>query len=66
VFVISSDASPMQIEKLQDALLPVIEIVKRCPAKQLMAIHKMPTFDDTHQFLQHIAPAFYSCQARHP
>jgi nuclear GTP-binding protein len=45
----------MQIEKLEDAVLPVSEIVKRCPAKQLMAIYKVPTFDDTDQFLQHIA-----------
>lgn len=51
-FVISSD---VQIEKLEDAVLPVSEIVKRCPAKQLMAIYKVPTFDDTDQFLQHIA-----------
>lgn len=45
----------VKIEKLEDAVLPVSEIVKRCPAKQLMAIYKVPTFDDTDQFLQHIA-----------
>lgn len=45
----------MQIEKLADAVLPVSEIVKRCPAKQLMAIYKIPNFDTTDQFLQHIA-----------
>ncbi len=47
----------MQIEKLEDAVLPVSEIVKRCPARQLMAIYKVPAFEGTDQFLQHIALA---------
>lgn len=47
----------VKIEKLEDAVLPVSEIVKRCPAKQLMAIYKVPSFEGTDQFLQHIALA---------
>ena len=45
----------MQIEKLEDAVLPVSEIVKRCPDKQLMTIYKVPAFESTDQFLQHVA-----------
>ena len=45
----------MQIEKLADAVLPVSEIVKRCPAKQLMGIYKVPAFEGVDQFLQHVA-----------
>lgn len=52
----TSDAA-LQIEKLQDAVLPVSEIVKRCPAKQLMGIYKVPAFESTDQFLHHIALA---------
>lgn len=48
---------PLQIEKLQDAVLPVSEIVKRCPAKQLMGVYKVPAFESTDQFLHHIALA---------
>lgn len=47
----------LQIEKLQDAVLPVSEIVKRCPAKQLMGVYKVPAFESTDQFLHHIALA---------
>ena len=47
----------MQIEKLEDAVLPVSEIVKRCAGNQLMTIYKVPTFDSTDQFLQHVALA---------
>ena len=47
----------LQIEKLEDAVLPVTEIVKRCPAKQLMGIYKVPGFEGTDQLLQHIALA---------
>lgn len=53
----NTSPSPLQIEKLQDAVLPVSEIVKRCPAKQLMGIYKVPAFDSTDQFLHHIALA---------
>lgn len=31
------------------------EIVKRCPAKQLMALYKVPAFQDTDEFLQSVA-----------
>lgn len=44
-----------QVEKLADAVLPVSEIVKRCPAKQLMSIYKIASFSTTDEFLQHIA-----------
>ena len=36
---------------------PVEEIVARCPAKQLMAVYKLPAFDGAQQFLQHVAAA---------
>ena len=37
----------LQVEKLADAVLPVSEIVKRCPAKQLMTIYKIAGFTST-------------------
>jgi len=33
----------------------VPEILKRCPAKQLMALYKVPAFKDADEFLQHVA-----------
>lgn len=47
----------LQVEKLDDAVLPVSEIVKRCPAKQLMSIYKIAGFSSTDEFLQRIAQA---------
>lgn len=47
----------VQVEKLADAVLPVSEIVKRCPAKQLMTIYKIAGFSSTDEFLQLIALA---------
>ena len=30
-----------QVEKLEDPVLPVTEIVSKCPAEQLMALYKV-------------------------
>ena len=30
------------MEKLEDPILPVTEIVAKCPAEQLMALYKVP------------------------
>lgn len=48
---------PAQVEKIEDAVLPVSEIVRRCPAKQLMSIYKVAGFSTADEFLQHIANA---------
>lgn len=47
----------IKVEKIEDAVLPVSEIVKRCPAKQLMSIYKVAGFSSADEFLQHIANA---------
>lgn len=45
----------LQVEQLEDPVLPVTEIVKRCPAKQLMVIYKIPKFSTADELLQQIA-----------
>lgn len=47
----------LQVEQLDDPVLPVGEIVRRCPAKQLMALYKVAAFEGAEQFLQHVAHA---------
>ena len=47
----------VKVEQLEDAVLPVAEIVRRCPAKQLMEIYKVPAFKGAEDFLQHIGQA---------
>lgn len=47
----------VKIDKLEDPILPVAEIVRRCPAKQLMSIYNVPEFSDVEQFLGHVASA---------
>lgn len=44
-----------QIEQLDDTILPVTELVRRCPAKQLMALYKTPAFKTAEEFLVHLA-----------
>ena len=41
-----------QVEKLEDPVLPVAEIVAKCPAQQLMAQYRIPAFADADEFLQ--------------
>lgn len=47
----------LKVESLDDPVLPVTEIVRRCPKKQLMVIYKVPTFKDAEDFLAHVATA---------
>ncbi|KAK4785003.1 hypothetical protein SAY86_001692 [Trapa natans] len=44
-----------RIEKLEDPIAPVKEILKLCPAKVLMALYKLPSFDSVDDFLQKVA-----------
>lgn len=46
---------PVQIEQLDDPILPVMELVRRCPAKQLMVLYKAPAFKTAEEFLVHLA-----------
>ena len=41
-----------QVEKLEDPVLPIAEIVAKCPAQQLMAQYRIPAFADADEFLQ--------------
>ena len=43
------------MDQLPDPMLPVGEIVRRCPAKQLMALYKAPAFADADGLLLHVA-----------
>lgn len=45
----------IKIERLQDPLGPVAEILKRVPAKQLMALYKIGAFKGPDDFLQLVA-----------
>jgi nuclear GTP-binding protein len=47
----------VKVEQLEDPILPVAEIVKRCPAKQLMTLYKVPAYKDVDGFLTHVATA---------
>lgn len=38
-------------------MLPVTEIVAKCPAQQLMALYKVPAFQSADEFLQLVAAA---------
>ncbi|KAL9228293.1 hypothetical protein vseg_003887 [Gypsophila vaccaria] len=44
-----------RIEKLEDPIAPVREILKLCPAKVLVTIYKVPSFDTVDDFLQKVA-----------
>lgn len=44
-----------RIEKLDDPISPVREIVKLCPAKVLVTIYKISSFDTVEDFLQKVA-----------
>ncbi|MEW5304726.1 MAG: hypothetical protein WDW36_007318 [Sanguina aurantia] len=56
----SDDASAVlrncvKVEKLEDPTLPVAEILRRVPAKELMALYKIESFDSADRFLQLVA-----------
>ncbi|KAJ4973265.1 hypothetical protein NE237_006439 [Protea cynaroides] len=44
-----------RIEKLDDPIGPVIEIIRLCPAKTLITLYKLPSFDSVDDFLQKLA-----------
>ncbi|KAK9726485.1 hypothetical protein RND81_05G218500 [Saponaria officinalis] len=44
-----------RIEKLEDPIGPVSEILKLCPASVLVTIYKVPSFDTVDDFLQKVA-----------
>ncbi|XP_058724355.1 guanine nucleotide-binding protein-like NSN1 isoform X2 [Vicia villosa] len=44
-----------RIEKLEDPIGPVKEILKLCPARVLVALYKIPTFESVDDFLQIVA-----------
>ncbi|XP_031502375.1 guanine nucleotide-binding protein-like NSN1 isoform X2 [Nymphaea colorata] len=44
-----------RIEKLDDPISPVREILKLCPAEKLMAVYKLPRFSSVDEFLQKVA-----------
>lgn len=39
----------IKVEKLEDPITPINEIMKRVPARQLMMIYKVPQFQTTEQ-----------------
>lgn len=47
----------LQVEKLDDPVLPVARIVQRCPAEQLMGVYKTPAFEGAEGLLQEISMA---------
>lgn len=47
----------MQVEKLADPVVPVGEVLRRVPAKQLMVLYKIGAFGTAEEMLQHIATA---------
>ncbi|XP_059433212.1 guanine nucleotide-binding protein-like NSN1 [Corylus avellana] len=44
-----------RIEKLDDPVGPVKEILKLCPARLLVTLYKLPSFDSVDDFLQKVA-----------
>lgn len=47
----------VQVERLEDPISPVSEILARVPAKQLMSVYKVAAFDGVDSFLQQVANA---------
>lgn len=46
-----------QVEQVADPALPVAEIVRRCPARQLMELYRVPAYADADEFLRRVAAA---------
>ncbi|MQM05004.1 hypothetical protein Taro_037805 [Colocasia esculenta] len=44
-----------RIEKLDDPVAPVKEILRLCPAERLMSVYKLPKFSSVDDFLQKVA-----------
>lgn len=47
----------VKVEKLEDPVAPVGEIVRRCPAKQLMKIYNVAKYSSAEEFLDMVATA---------
>ena len=47
--------SYVQVEQVEAPELIAAEVLSRCPAKQLMAVYKVPAFKDCDEFLQSVA-----------
>eukprot|EP01111_Echinosteliopsis_oligospora_P000821 TRINITY_DN1098_c0_g1_i1.p1 TRINITY_DN1098_c0_g1~~TRINITY_DN1098_c0_g1_i1.p1 ORF type:complete len:613 (+),score=199.15 TRINITY_DN1098_c0_g1_i1:135-1973(+) len=45
----------VKLEKVSDPVAPVEKILQRCKKEQVIAIYKIPTFDNAREFLGHIA-----------
>ncbi|KAM0050960.1 putative GTP-binding protein, orthogonal bundle domain superfamily [Helianthus debilis subsp. tardiflorus] len=45
----------VRIEKLQDPISPVKEILKLCPAETMVTLYKIPTFNSVDDFLSKVA-----------
>lgn len=45
----------VKVSSIEDPMLPLSEIVKRCPPKQLMKIYNIPAFKDVDEFANHVA-----------
>ena len=46
-----------QADSVADPLAAVALVVQRCPARKLMAIYKVPSFEGPEGLLQHVAAA---------
>ena len=45
----------VKVETLEDPTLPISEICKRCPKKQLMGLYRIPAYDSVDDFLIQVA-----------
>ena len=45
----------VKVETLEDPTLPISEICKRCPQKQLMSLYRIPAYDSVDEFLIQVA-----------
>ena len=45
----------VKVERLEDPIAPVCEILRRCPAERLMLAYKTSTFEDADDFLRQVA-----------
>lgn len=45
----------VKVSSLEDPLLPLQEVVRRCPKKQLMRTYNIPVFKDADEFIHHVA-----------
>jgi nuclear GTP-binding protein len=47
----------IKVETLDDPTLPISEICRRCPQKQLMGLYRIPKYDSVDEFLIQVATA---------